>query len=940
MPRRRAEHDFLLFAFLLRFVHREGTIGDLARAGLVILVEVAVTSTSSTDPASPKMTRSDTSSTITALSSAASASSQPVAAREARLALGEYLLDSDFAEVLGAGLGALYGLLPGKLLVRPAGGAPSAGAWDDDSVEQGPGGMVLGGMGALEDEDDPEETRRKTEEEEDRLLALGVGLSDSADFRDGLDGWLKLVEFTQDVLERTPPAAPEPQPSFDDDDVADGTDSALAREQRLVTSALKSSILGAVKNLFLPVLYTSILECSEADGSAVAVLSYLDALLTVVDEGGALEAAILGFLMGEEDALDSLRKAASASELVLPSTKRVKRRKSSALVLLESRSARTGPGRAPASTYFTSLGRFSLKDLLASTVHSSSAATSSAALKLLHTTLSRHDRWSMGLLDVVLDEGATYFPSALRDDPPADPDPFSATDTDPGPDSDDDSDVFIYPTSTPTSHAAALGPSYTPSRLPGLLLGTPLPSTPSINHHLDSIDMLLDLLESIDPSGSGSRYPGEVGAATSFSTGFASYVQDAEAALAADAGFQRGVAAGPAAPDEAVPLSSQARRRSTLFGAAPALSARDFAAAKTAYRHRLEPGAALLGLLLASLVEFFSHPPDVNLSLTAVLSTLALCPYRSLDGWMLPVARDDRLAFAELAGLGLKSTSAAASDDGDDRSVDHDVDDLGRHDALYSPTPSPTSPSRARPGAAGGSSLLAVVAALSASVAHFRATIPEFDHYLGERRAGLHFVDNLADALDGTDDGGNAFEAAVRGLGSREGESPVPPDVPRTPSYGPHLSPSTPTTPGAERDGFLTPPRRAVRREPSTTSFASTGTTTTVGVTSPFAAHYRYTGSITLTPAGVRGAASGGGDDEEGPPDSPTKRLSPAPPSVFSDESDPVSSPARGGRESGAVTVTLSTTLDNVLVLEEFVKEITATVLVRRGLGIDRIRFL
>ena len=110
MPRRRAEHDFLLFAFLLRFVHREGTIGDLARAGLVILVEVAVTSTSSTDPASPKMTRSDTSSTITALSSAASASSQPVAAREARLTLGEYLLDSDFAEVLGAGLGALYGL--------------------------------------------------------------------------------------------------------------------------------------------------------------------------------------------------------------------------------------------------------------------------------------------------------------------------------------------------------------------------------------------------------------------------------------------------------------------------------------------------------------------------------------------------------------------------------------------------------------------------------------------------------------------------------------------------------------------------------------------------------------------------------------------------------------------------------------------------------------
>lgn len=874
--------------------------------------------------------------------------SRTSSAREARIALAEYILDSDFSDVLGAGLGALYGLLPGKLLVRPLGSSTSrsATAWDDPAVES-PGGMVLGGMGALEDDDDPDEAQRKREEEEDHLLTLGVGLSGTPDFRESLDGWLKLVEFTQDVLRQGSSTSEAGFSVDEDEDIAYGGDAdrALQREQRLVASTLRSAVLFSIKTLFLPVLYTSILECSEADGSAVAVLSYLDAMLAVVEEGSALEASIVGFLLGEEDARDLRQERKTETSFLSPVTNKVKRRKSSALVLIESRAQRGHD--APASSYFTSLGRFSLKDLLASTLHSSSSATATAALKLLQTLLARHDRWSMGLLDVILDEGATYFPSPLRAGPVFEPEPSNGVIPDELDHSDsDDSDVFVYPstpTPTPTPRSRPAPPStpFTPSRLPHLLLGVPLPSTPSIAAHLDSLDTLLDLLDSIDPQCRAAK-----GIGGGFSTGLANYVQDAEVALAGDAGFLRGLAAGPAKMDEAVPVSPKLRRRSTLFGAAPVLSTRDFAQAKTAYRHRLDPASPLLALLLESLAEFFSHSPELNLSLTAALATLALYPYRSLEGWMLPAPTGssshavDR--FAGLAGLGKKKNGGSTSDDGDDRSVDYDVDEMSRHDALFTSTLRSETPRTTRMSPSGGGSLLSIVSALSASVSHYRSTIPQFDTYLSERRAGLHFVDNLADALDVNDEG-NAFGDAVKGL---EARGPLPAtsegSLSKPPAFGAFLFPLPPAKP---RDAFTTPPR-ALHKQTSTASLQSS-----TGVSSPFAAHYRQTGSITITPVVVGTLRDTmpfeeGDEGDDGPPDSPTRRLSPAAPpppasSVFSEEGSAASqsSPSRR-RDREPVTVSLSVLLDNVLVLEEFVKEMTAIVLVRRGMGVDQVRFL
>jgi hypothetical protein len=890
-PRKKATHNFLLFEYLLRFVHREGKVGDFARAGLLSLVQVAM---GSVEDGAPPMEELDVSTSISKL--ALSASTHP-GARDAKLALTGYLLDSDFADVLAAGLGALYGLLPNKLVVRAVGASSSPGkaaSWDD-VVDDGAGGMVLGGMGALGEDEDPDEAARKREDEEMRLRSLGVGISGTDEFREGLDGWLKLVEFMQEVLRRTPPT----NDGMDDDEDA--------RLQYSTTSAVTSSILSSLRSLFLQnVLYPSILECSDGDGSAVAVLTYLDAMLGVVDEGTKLESAILGFLMGQEDTHRS-------QQLGMSSSTPLNRKKSSALVLLESGTPRS---TAPATPYFSSLGRFSLKDLIVTNVHSTSQPTSTAALKLLQTILTRHDRWSMGLLDVVGDDGATSFPTALREEGSEEGE--DEEEEEEGEVSDEDSDVFVYPAdedespapsgSTPMAKGAL--DSSTPSRL---LLGRPIPSTPTIKTHYDSLDTLLSLISSIDPSYRKVRAIG--GESEILSTGFANYLVDAEVSMSSDLGFKRGLSIS-AVPDRPV----YERRRSTSGRGAPGMS--DFDEV-TMYKHNLRTTSKLLSLILDSLAHFFSHSPDHNLALTAVLASLTLCPYRSLEGWMLPSSPVDESAPFIRISKGERERSLD-SDDGEDRSVDGDIDELSRHDALLSSSPPPYD----RPGEDDEAScLMSILSALATSVDHYRHSIPGFDVYLSERRQGLMFVENLADALDLNEGDGNAFGEAVKAL-SVSPSTPTP-STPRQSTFGAFLSPRPSQT---APDPYTTPPRA---RTASSTS--QTPTIGGIGSASPFAVHYRETGSIIVQPLIVPSPSHPRhttNDTHDGPPDSPTKRLSSLPPSSsVSEMSD------SGAEEREVKDVSLSTILDNTIVLEEFIKELAAILYVRSSLGIDVRRF-
>ncbi|GAA6061042.1 hypothetical protein JCM10212_004616 [Sporobolomyces blumeae] len=1019
--RQRSERDFLLYAYLLRFIHREGLVGDSARRGILCLCDVALGYPDVYAPSFSHLPRSTSTSTITPSTSRREASS--ASTREAVLAFAEYLLDSDFAEVLGAGIGALYGLLPSKLVVRAPGpsGGGSSGAVDPMAPQRATG-MVLGGMGALGEEEDAEELERKREEEEDRLRSMGVGFSGSKEVRDGIDGFLKLVEFTQEVLKRCSESIIDEDP--DAGQAVDEMDD--ARQRNLLLSALTSSILSAVRDLFLQlVLYPSILECSETDGSAVAVLSYLEALLDVVGEGTQLEGAILSFLLGEDDSpLERSRRPSSS-----PSPRfatRVKPRKSSALLLIEQNSAR----HDRTSLYFTSSGRFSLRDLLTSHIHSSSEQTATAALKLLQTVLTRHDRWSLALLDVVLDQGATSFPRAVHRAPDTSAEQARLESSagaglgfksDSSSDDDDSDEDFVYPTSAsprPPRWAGSTSIPDIPSTPSGSgrvkpydsPFGPVLESLPSIARHLDSLDTLLSLLGSIDPAYRRNRSMG--GGTEMLSSAFSNYLRDAEASLVADRGFRRGVETqlDDRGPSDDAPLPQT--RRSTLFGLGQAWRGRDFARTRTGWRHKVKPSGEVASLLLDSVSHFFSNSPDVNLALTAVLSALATSPYRSLDGWMLPVVRNqsrptsDYEQFLERGRTG----RSRSSDDGDDRSIDFEIEERSRHDALLSPksvsppngwTNPPASATRAA--LPQSDSLLSILSALVESVEGYRRRIPNFDTYLSERRQGLFFVENLAEALELDDlvsSDLSSLELEPKAVPARSAppETPVSKSKPspgiggglvsffsprrpshnRTPSTPVNFSYSTPPHPSSapSRPSQL---RRSASNDslaspaPSGLAVPSTIQAKASSPASPFVAHYRKTGSIAVEPVIVgtpaqkrhRLRASSGipeddnEDDEdgasqvEGQPDSPSRRLSPLPPATegngktstasssngsFSTSSSPAASRVKSAKPTPSVT--LSTVLDNVIVLEEFVKELAAIVFVRRSVGIDAVRFV
>ncbi|KAA1078352.1 hypothetical protein PGT21_033918 [Puccinia graminis f. sp. tritici] len=94
--------DMLIFSYLLRFLHREGRTGDLARAGLLFLMELAMGQCS--HPPGDAFPKSQPFQTTDR--------DQPTPAATISMAFGEWELDSDFADVLSASLGAAYSLLP------------------------------------------------------------------------------------------------------------------------------------------------------------------------------------------------------------------------------------------------------------------------------------------------------------------------------------------------------------------------------------------------------------------------------------------------------------------------------------------------------------------------------------------------------------------------------------------------------------------------------------------------------------------------------------------------------------------------------------------------------------------------------------------------------------------------------------------------------------
>ncbi|GJJ12443.1 hypothetical protein Clacol_006685 [Clathrus columnatus] len=771
--RQKVEYEFLLFNYLLRFVHREGRIGDFARAGLLFLMDVAMSASDSSD--------------VSASDSIA----------DAALALAEYVLDGDFSDVLGAGLGAVYSVLPSKLAVRP-------------EISQSNNGMVIG-VSSFNSEKDKE--RKFLEDERDQ--SLGIENSSTIDFKARLDHFLKLLNFLKDVLR------------------LNGTTSADLAPTSLVGTAIVQSILNAVRSVFLEnILYTSILECSDIDGSAVAVMTYIDIMIHTW-AGNQLGDMLVEFLMNEDehDFHGSHIRSSGYTRREKSFIKKL-RRKSSAMAFLEMEAP---DARRKPSEYITSVGRFTLKDLISSNLRSSSSRSVIAALYLLQTLLTCHPTVCVDkLLVSIRDPSATNFPQPSR---LLDIDTVSDTSHD------SDDEVFIYP-----------GEEHI---IPPVKLFT-LFKEPDMSLPIHELEMTMyhGLVSRIGSVGSQSN--------NSFSTGYTHYLHDALLLLQSHRAFQES-------------FSSERPPGFSLH-------------------HRLDPNDPLLVTLLSCLQDFFCHTPEYNIALTGVLGALALDPYRSLTGWLVfttpAKAAEDQVLSVDALG-----SSDDESIDGDYsgdllNSGDYDLRALPLNEAL-------------RP------VLYSVFYSLISQLDRYRSQIPDFNKYLVERRQGLLFSENLNDAL-------------ALALETSEERS--------------NLSTTFLPPPGTPRARRPTPSRNS-----STTTEALPPQNKVIDA-SPFGSHYQKTGTISVLPHSAQLPSSGPWSPAKKPTWSTAQEIL-ADNKNWDEEEDTFTQPFHIQKDikdtsTSEESVTLSQLLDNIVILEESIKELTAIIYARRSLGIDGVRYV
>ncbi|KAF9005638.1 Retinoic acid induced 16-like protein-domain-containing protein [Cyathus striatus] len=794
---KRSEYEFLLFNYLLRFVHREGQIGEFARAGLLFLVDVAMS------PSEPS--RKDV------------ASSDPGAIdpiNDAALALSEYILDGDFSEVLGAGLSAVYSLLPSKLGFFPQS--------SPDTISNN--GMVIGGTGA-----ETEEERQKLDMEREEGRAMGVEDAQSPDFKARLDHFLKLLEFLQDVLRRN-----SNQENLD--------------PSTLVGTAIVQSILDAVRCVFLEnVLYPSILECSDSDGSAVAVMSYIEIMIRTLQEG-PLADLLINFLITEDNEEPKFQRTQNTMSLSQPGAsygpsameRRAKhrRRKSSAMALLELEA----PDSRKPTEYFT-MSRFTLKDLLLANLRSNYQPTAIAALQLLQSMILHYPRLCTDRLFLTtLDPTATVFPYPSLSN--------TSTVRLLSEDDEDSEEIFQYSSSNDDA------PLY-------------LHSNTTYSTHEREMSLYLALISRMDATNDG-----EV-----FSTGYDHYLNDAIASIQNQRLYQE------------------------AFENPDVKSLEEL-------KHKLNLNDPFLSPILEALRRFFSNTPELNIALTGVLAMLAIHPHRSISGWVT-FASDEPSISTESGDFNKQG------EDGDDRSIDFEIEERLTRNVHFLPAASLNDNSRPV--------LYTIFHGLVSQLERYRRVIENFDKFLLERRQGLLFSENLMDALN------IIFDL--------KDEQVVAPSAEI--SQAPKQKSKTKTS---SLVSFLTPKKNKPSKPPPTAEPSTPERKNGRSVAaSPFEPHYQHTRAITVEPFVA--------------PIPSTGLWTPAKSVRWDrDEDDVFGSSGWGTKadelsvdhgddnedkdDTDKVTITLSRLLDNVVILEESIKELVAIIHARRSLGIDPLRYL
>lgn len=727
------EYEFLLFTYLLRFVHREGRSGDFARTGLLFLMEMA------------------------------------------KDQLGNFIYESDFSTIMAAGLGALYSQLPRKLVVQN----------ETDQIYSNPTSYLLG-QDLLE-----ESTYSQFPS------GLGIEYSNSPEFKYQLDSFLKLLEFCQDVLNRCP-------------------------NREICISLLKS-----VKSTFLEnILYPSMLECSDMDGSSVAVITYLDLILQTVQQSD-LSKVLVGYLMDDEINTSQGSIFEGIDDLCIEDTTPTK-----------------------SSTY-----HFTLKDLVFDRLESKSQPTVIATLKLLKTLITKHCEYSLDLISF-------------------------------------DPDINKKPT--------------------------------IISHHLKEVELYFSLISAID-----AEHANDI-----LSSGYEEYLRDLEMAIDNDWCYQNAqpnlIADVPDTRQESPKIQ---RRRSFKYGQRFEDIAKEQEeekkrqeclrhGSKKMIRHRVRSTDRLLQILLNLLSHFFTQSSELNLALTGVISALALCPYRNLEGW-ITFSENDRTSKNDILVLNSGSPSAAVSkkqvqqqdifaipetrgtidddDDDDDRSID-----FGQERGSKNKT-KPTFFKSYPP-------FFTLLRTLTQQVEHYRSEVFSFDKLLEERREALVKGDSVL-ALDKrvmTPSSSLTTTTSAR----RPSVNPVYMNNNRRPSIlrptndlpTPTMSPSS-SVPTAMGSPYI----NTVLNNP----------------VAPFTLHVKKTLHTKIQPL------------------FPSYFIvEQAEPILNLDEEDEYTFapkntvPSRLKKADKNTEITLSMLLNNVVILQESIKELVALIQVRRSLGIDRIEYV
>ncbi|BEI94159.1 uncharacterized protein CcaverHIS019_0606180 [Cutaneotrichosporon cavernicola] len=767
--------EYLLFSYLLRFVHREGRIGDFARAGILFLFDIAFLSR-------------DDEGGDTLAGTPGPDGSDPL--QDARDALAEYILDGDFADVMAAGLGATYSLLPSKLRVPTL-----AEQGDEDAALNG--GMILG--------------TKADEDIDDDLL-----LSNDEDVRAQLDLLLKLFGFLGDIMYRCRAASLRADPNALTVSITEALGPAVA-----------DATLDALQTAFVDnVLYPSILECSSTDGSAVAVLTYLDVVISNLEDGPVLQ-RILNVLMD-----------ANAAVPVFASPRKRRARKTGAMDFMP---AIVKPG------YYTD-ERFTLRDLILDNVKSWCPASKAAALHLLQALLSDHCRYiAPSLLSLV------RMPSAT---------------------------ALARPSLPPSEHSSPT-PSFTAT------LPSPLPApVNSADVHLQEDELYGALVPRLDDAVQENTE----------ASGLGSYIMDAHNFLEADGCWRASRVPLQFVSDDGKPVLIRVGE----YDLDP-------------YQHALSPSDPMVHALLDALAGWFTQPADTNIALTGALSALVRCPHRSLAGWLLYDC-DEGMSSCEIDDSASDTSFDAAPSRGSSR-------DEPRHHTLPA--------------------LYQVLRELVRHSGRFRAAVPGFDRLLSERRQGLLFADHLEEAMSAMLEDVVTPPAASPGfLGIGSFGSPLG-DRKKSVSLATSLRsfwspkksrPTTPvSTPPSASPLPSSPPRVPRPTLPALPTLSSTPqrTSSLPQHDTPFASHYAAASVTVDVESVVR-------------PDGWRRATIPED-DVFTDKfrepDEPKPKPEPESKQKRTVT-TLSGVLDNMIVLEELIKELVGVIVSRRALGIDQVGFV